>query len=349
MTLEGAKRNGDCVNAPAQILKDTHASPAERLWALAADDMASVDALILDRMQSPVGLIPNLAQHLVGAGGKRLRPLLTVATSLMCGYEGDAHHKLAASVEFIHSATLLHDDVVDESELRRGKKPANLIWGNSASILVGDFLFARAFNLMVETGSMEALGILSNASSVIAEGEVQQLAALRDVKMSEDSYMQVISAKTAALFAAATEVAPVIANRPAAEREALRDYGLKLGLSFQLVDDALDYGGFESALGKSVGDDFREGKMTLPVIRAVEAADASEAEFWHRVIVDRDQTDVDFETAISLLRKTGALDSTMDLARQYAREAREALSIFDASPWRETLEDLADYVVERIN
>ncbi len=337
------------MNAPAQILKDTHASPAERLWALAADDMASVDVLILDRMQSPVGLIPNLAQHLVGAGGKRLRPLLTVATSLMCGYKGDAHHKLAASVEFIHSATLLHDDVVDESELRRGKKPANLIWGNSASILVGDFLFARAFNLMVETGSMEALGILSNASSVIAEGEVQQLAALRDVKMSEESYMQVISAKTAALFAAATEVSPVIAERPTEERAALRDYGLKLGLAFQLVDDALDYGGFESALGKSVGDDFREGKMTLPVIRAVEAADKKEAEFWHRVIVDRDQTDVDFETAISLLRKTGALDSTMDLARQYAREAREALSIFDASPWRETLENLADYVVERIN
>lgn len=343
------QQNGEHVNAPAQILKDTHASPAERLWALAAEDMAAVDALILDRMQSPVGLIPNLAQHLVGAGGKRLRPLLTVSTSLMCGYEGDAHHKLAASVEFIHSATLLHDDVVDESELRRGKKPANLIWGNSASILVGDFLFARAFNLMVETGSMEALGILSNASSVIAEGEVQQLAALRDVKMGEEAYMQVISAKTAALFAAATEVSPVIAGRPTDERTALRDYGLKLGLAFQLVDDALDYGGFESALGKSVGDDFREGKMTLPVIRAVEAADKTEAEFWHRVIVEREQTEVDFETAISLLRKTGALDSTMDLARQYAREAREALSIFEASPWRETLEDLADYVVERIN
>ena len=337
------------MNAPAQILKDSHASPAERLWALAADDMASVDALILDRMESPVGLIPNLAQHLVGAGGKRLRPLLTVATSLMCGYEGDAHHKLAAAVEFIHSATLLHDDVVDESELRRGKKPANLIWGNSASILVGDFLFARAFNLMVETGSMEALGILSNASSVIAEGEVQQLAALRDVKMDETAYMEVISAKTAALFAAATEVSPVIANRPTTERIALRDYGLKLGLAFQLVDDALDYGGFESALGKSVGDDFREGKMTLPVIRAVEAANKEDAAFWHRVIVDRNQSDMDFETAISLLRKTGALDSTMDLARQYAREAREALSIFEASAWRETLEDLADYVVERIN
>jgi len=340
------------LNAPAQIRKDAKtglASPAERLWTLASDDMAAVDALILSRMESPVGLIPNLAQHLVGAGGKRLRPLLTVTTSLMCGYEGENHHKLAAAVEFIHSATLLHDDVVDESELRRGKKPANLIWGNSASILVGDFLFARAFNLMVETNSMEALGILSNASSIIAEGEVQQLAALRDVKMSEAAYMEVISAKTAALFAAATEVAPVISGRNDKERAALRDYGLKLGLAFQLVDDALDYGGFESALGKSIGDDFREGKMTLPVIRAVEAADKKEAEFWHRVIVDRNQTEVDFETAVSLIRKAGALDSTMDLARQYAHEARDALSIFDTSEWRETLEDLADYVVERIN
>jgi len=195
------------VNAPAQIRKDERASPAERLWSLAADDMAAGDTLILNRMKSPVGLIPNLAQHLVGAGGKRLRPLLTVAASLMCGYQGNAHHKLAAAVEFIHSATLLHDDVVDESELRRGQKPANLIWGNSASILVGDFLFARAFNLMVETESMEALGILSNASSVIAEGEVQQLAALRDVNMSEDAYMQVTSvaaAKRAAVLAEIT-------------------------------------------------------------------------------------------------------------------------------------------------
>ena len=275
------------MNAPAQILKDEHASPAERLWVLAEEDMSAVDKIIIERMDSPVGMIPNLAQHLVGAGGKRLRPLLTVAAAGLCGYQGAEHHKLAAAVEFIHSATLLHDDVVDESELRRGKKPANLIWGNSASILVGDFLFARAFNLMVESGSMEALGILSNASSVIAEGEVQQLAALRDVKMSEDAYMQVISAKTAALFAAATEVSPVIAGRPEAEREALKAYGLKLGLAFQLVDDSLDYGGFETALGKSVGDDFREGKMTLPVIRAVEKADKEAAQFWHRVIVER--------------------------------------------------------------
>ena len=337
------------MNAPAQILKDEHASPAERLWALAAEDMSAVDNIIIERMESPVGMIPNLAQHLVGAGGKRLRPLLTVAAAGICGYQGAEHHKLAAAVEFIHSATLLHDDVVDESELRRGKKPANLIWGNSASILVGDFLFARAFNLMVEGGSMEALGILSNASSVIAEGEVQQLAALRDVKMTEAAYMQVISAKTAALFAAATEVSPVIAARPKAEREALKAYGLKLGLAFQLVDDSLDYGGFETALGKSVGDDFREGKMTLPVIRAVEKADKNAGLFWHRVIVDRQQTEVDFETAVSLLRKTGALDSTMELARQYSRQARQALDIFEKSAWRDALQDLADYVVERIN
>ena len=341
------------VNAPAQIKHDNTASagptPAERLWMMSAEDMAAVDALILERMDSPVGMIPNLAQHLVGAGGKRLRPLLTVATSRLCGYEGTSHHKLAAAVEFIHSATLLHDDVVDESELRRGQKPANLIWGNSASILVGDFLFARAFNLMVETNSMDALGILSNASSVIAEGEVQQLAALRDVNMTESAYMEVISAKTAALFAAATEVSPVIAGRSEDERIALRNYGLKLGLAFQLVDDALDYGGFESALGKSVGDDFREGKMTLPVIRAVASADKSETEFWHRVIVDHKQSDVDLETAVSLLRKAGALDATMDMARQFSKEARDSLSIFPKSPWRETLMDLADFVIDRIN
>jgi len=338
------------VNAPATVrTTESPKSPAETLWDLARDDMAAVDTLILDRMQSPVGLIPNLAQHLVGAGGKRLRPLLTVSAAAMCDYQGENHHKLAAAVEFIHSATLLHDDVVDESALRRGKKPANLIWGNSASILVGDFLFARAFNLMVETNSMEALGILSNASSVIAEGEVRQLAALRNLAMTEADYMAVIKAKTAALFAAATEVAPVISNRPEAERTALRDYGMKLGLAFQLVDDALDYGGLESALGKSVGDDFREGKMTLPVIRALETASDKEIAFWRRVIVDHEQEDVDLEKAVSYLRKAGALQSTMDMARQFAAEARDALMIFKPSPWRETLADLADYVVERIS
>ena len=329
---------------------DIGPSPAQRLMALAKDDMVAVDALILARMNSPIGLIPNLAQHLVGAGGKRLRPLLTVATAQLCGYSGDdAHHKLAAAVEFIHSATLLHDDVVDESALRRGKKPANLIWGNSASILVGDFLFARAFNLMVEAGSMEALGILSTASSVIAEGEVQQLAALRDIEMTEDAYMSVIKAKTAALFAAATEVSPVVANRPKSERKALRDYGMKLGLAFQLVDDALDYGGMESALGKSIGDDFREGKVTLPVIRAYKVASEDEKKFWKRVIVKHDQNDTDLERAVSLLRQTGALASTVDLAKTFASEARDGLDLFPPSAWRETLQDLVSFVVERIN
>ena len=337
------------MNAPAQIRQDAALSPAQALWDLTGDDMAAVDALILDRMQSSVGLIPNLAQHLVGAGGKRLRPLLTVSAAQLCGYDGTSHHKLAAAVEFIHSATLLHDDVVDESDLRRGKKPANLIWGNSASILVGDFLFARAFNLMVETNSMEALGILSHASSVIAEGEVQQLAALRNLAMTEADYLRVIEAKTAALFAAATEVAPVIAERPTNERDALREYGLKLGLAFQLVDDALDYGGMESALGKSVGDDFREGKMTLPVIRSLETATEDEKAFWRRVIVDHDQKDVDLEKAVSMLRASGALEKTMDLAKQYSADAAKALDVFAASPLRETLQNLAGYVVARIS
>lgn len=337
------------MNAPAQIQRDAALSPAQALWDLTGEDMAAVDALILDRMQSSVGLIPNLAQHLVGAGGKRLRPLLTISAAQLCGYEGTSHHKLAAAVEFIHSATLLHDDVVDESDLRRGKKPANLIWGNSASILVGDFLFARAFNLMVETNSMEALGILSHASSVIAEGEVQQLAALRNLAMTEADYLRVIEAKTAALFAAATEVAPVIADRPKLEREALREYGLKLGLAFQLVDDALDYGGMESALGKSVGDDFREGKMTLPVIRALETASEEDKLFWRRVIVDHDQQEVDLERAVSMLRSAGALESTMQLAKQYSADAAAALDVFEKSPLRDTLKELADFVVARIS
>ncbi len=337
------------MNAPAQIRQDAALSPAQALWDLTGDDMAAVDVLILDRMQSSVGLIPNLAQHLVGAGGKRLRPLLTVSAAQLCGYEGTSHHKLAAAVEFIHSATLLHDDVVDESDLRRGKKPANLIWGNSASILVGDFLFARAFNLMVETNSMEALGILSHASSVIAEGEVQQLAALRNLAMTEADYLRVIEAKTAALFAAATEVAPVIAERPTAEREALREYGLKLGLAFQLVDDALDYGGMESALGKSVGDDFREGKMTLPVIRCLETATEDEKAFWRRVIVDHDQQEVDLEKAVSMLRASGALEKTIDLAKQYSADAAKSLDVFEASALRDTLQSLAGFVVARIS
>ena len=331
----------------------TDLSPIEYLLVLAADDLAAVDAIIRARMQSPVGMIPDLAGHLVEAGGKRLRPLLTIATAHLCGYEGTHHFKLAAAVEFIHSATLLHDDVVDLSTKRRGKKAANLIWGNAPSILVGDFLFARAFNLMVETGSLPALDILSTASSVIAEGEVQQLAGLRDIEMSRETYMQVIGAKTAALFAAASEVAPILADSGAAKQDALRSYGQELGLAFQLVDDVLDYGGFEIALGKSIGDDFSEGKMTLPVIlayaNAVQNRDTDAVTFWKRVIVDHDQTDADLDMAIALLDQENALNVTLDAAQDHIKTAKSALGIFDDCQWKTALMRLADFVVERVS
>ena len=328
-------------------------SPIEHLLEMAADDMVKVDAIIRQRMQSPVGMIPDLAEHLVGAGGKRLRPLLTIASAHLCGYEGAHHYKLAAAVEFIHSATLLHDDVVDRSAKRRGRKAANLIWGNAPSILVGDFLFARAFNLMVETNSLEALGILSEASSIIAEGEVQQLAGLRDVKMSKQTYMQVIGAKTAALFAAAAEVSPVLAGSGSQKQAALKTYGQELGLAFQLVDDALDYGGFEADLGKSIGDDFREGKMTLPVIIAYASAvknnDMDAVTFWKRVIEKLEQTDTDLQSAINLLQQENALDATLDAARNHITTAKLALDIFGDSEWKTALNRLADFVVDRVS
>jgi len=328
-------------------------SPIEHLLAMAADDMAKVDAIIRERMQSSVGMIPDLAEHLVGAGGKRLRPLLTIAAAHLCDYEGEHHYKLAAAVEFIHSATLLHDDVVDRSARRRGKKAANLIWGNAPSILVGDFLFARSFNLMVETNSMQALGILSTASSVIAEGEVQQLAGLRDINMTVDTYMQVVGAKTAALFAAASEVSPVLADSGAAKQKALRSYGQELGLAFQLVDDALDYGGFEIALGKSIGDDFREGKMTLPVIiayaNAVRDNDKEAVAFWQRVIVEHKQTGNDLVTATDYLVKENSLEATLDAAQSHIKSAKSALDIFENGKWKTALMRLADFVVSRVS
>lgn len=324
---------------------------------MAADDMAKVDAIIRERMQSPVGMIPDLAEHLVSAGGKRLRPLLTIAAAHLCGYQGEHHFKLAAAVEFIHSATLLHDDVVDHSARRRGRQTANLIWGNAPSILVGDFLFARSFNLMVETGSLQALEILSTASSVIAEGEVQQLAGLRDIHMSIETYMQVIGAKTAALFAAAAEISPVLADSGAAKQNALRTYGQELGLAFQLVDDVLDYGGFEIALGKSIGDDFREGKMTLPVIiayaNAVKNNDKDALAFWQRVIVDHKQMDKDLAIATAYLETENALEATLDAARTHIINAKSALSIFNDGAkngeWKTALIRLADFVVSRVS
>jgi len=323
------------------------ANAAERLATIAYDDMRRVDALILERLDSHVELIPELARYLIEAGGKRVRPMITVAAANMIGYTDMAPIRLAAAVEFIHTATLLHDDVVDESGMRRGKAAANLVWGNASSVLVGDFLFARSFSLMVEAGSMKALGVLSAAASTIAEGEVRQLSAVKDIGVSVDTYMQIIDAKTAALFAAAAQVSGIVAGRPDAEETALETYGRELGLAFQLVDDALDYGGAAAKLGKSTGDDFREGKVTLPVALCLQKAQGEEAEFWRRVIADGDQSDGDFERALELMDGHGALAATVDQAREHAARARRALSVFPDNKWRHALEDLADFVVER--
>jgi octaprenyl-diphosphate synthase len=319
----------------------------DQLVRLARADMAAVDALIRERMDSPVPVIPALAEHLVEAGGKRLRPLLTVAAARLAMTGNDAHLKLAAAVEFIHTATLLHDDVVDGSEHRRGKVAAHLIWGSASSVLVGDFLFARAFELMVETESLSALGILARASRVIAEGEVMQLTGSHDLYLTEAVYMQIISAKTAELFAAAAEAGAVSANASGAQVAALREYGLKLGLAFQLVDDALDYGGASEMLGKDAGDDFREGKVTLPLILAMERSREKEMAFWTRTIDRREQTDGDFKRARELVLGAGAVESTLQYAQDYAEEAKAALSRFPAGPWRDALSELADFAVSR--
>jgi octaprenyl-diphosphate synthase len=336
--------------APAS-LRAADLSPLQRLADLAAEDMAKVDAIILDRMDSPVPLIPALAAHLINAGGKRLRPMLTVAAARLCGYQGVHHHKLAATVEFIHTATLLHDDVVDGSDLRRGKKAANLVWGNPASVLVGDFLFSRAFTLMVETENLRVLEILSRASSVIAEGEVRQLAALNNVDTTIQEYMQIVESKTAVLFAAATEVGGVIAGASADKVSALERYGLELGLAFQLVDDALDYGGASPKLGKSVGDDFREGKVTLPaalaIARAQDGALGDERAFWTRVIGQVDQRPGDFERALELITARGGLVDTLKAAREHAETAKAALRPFPEGDLKRALQALPDFVVER--
>ena len=319
----------------------------ERLQALVADDLAAVNRLIVEKMQSQVALIPQLAGHIVAAGGKRLRPLLTLATARLCGYEGVRHHALAACVEFIHTATLLHDDVVDESALRRGRATANAIWGNKASVLVGDFLFSRAFQLMVEDGSLEVLAILSNASAVIAEGEVQQLLTANDIETTVADYLMVIGAKTAALFDAACRIGAVVADRPKADAAALGTFGQSLGMAFQLIDDLLDYTARETELGKTVGDDFREGKLTLPVVLAIERGNAEERRFWQRALEDLDQRDGDLEHAIKLCARHGTLAETLALAGQHRDEALAALARFPASPLRQTLEEVARFTVDR--
>ncbi|MSU88190.1 polyprenyl synthetase family protein [Rhodobacteraceae bacterium 2CG4] len=311
--------------------------------------MARVNALIATRMASEhAPRIPEVTRHLVEAGGKRLRPLLTLAAARLCGYEGEHHVRLAATVEFIHTATLLHDDVVDESSQRRGRPTANLLWDNQSSVLVGDYLFARSFQLMVETGSLRVLDILSNAAAVIAEGEVLQLSAARSLGTGQDTYLQVIRGKTAALFAAATESGAVIAGAPDSHVAALRTYGDALGIAFQLVDDLLDYGGVSATLGKNTGDDFRERKMSLPVILAVAQADPEQRAFWTRVIERGDQRDGDLEHAQTLMRRHGALEETRSRAFARADEARAALAALPASALRDTLSDLAGFVVSRV-
>ncbi|MDO1558221.1 polyprenyl synthetase family protein [Brevundimonas sp. 2R-24] len=321
------------------------AADLEPVLALTAKDMARVDALILDRMQSEVEIIPALARHLISAGGKRLRPMVTVAAARACGTGNDNHLKLAAAVEFIHAATLLHDDIVDGSSLRRGKPAAHLIWGAASSVLVGDFLFTRSFELMVETGSLKALRSLARASSVIAEGEVLQLTRAHDIELPREVYLEIIGAKTAELFAAAAESGAIAAVAPPERVRALRDYGRHLGLAFQLVDDALDYEAEAAALGKNAGDDFREGKVTLPLLLAI-AATPEEGEFWRRTIQRREQTEEDFARAKALLDQTGAVAATLDEARAHAEAAKAALLGFDG-PWRSALERLADFSVAR--
>jgi octaprenyl-diphosphate synthase len=322
-------------------------NPVERLAALVGDDMRAAEALIHERMLSDVALVPKLAMHLVDSGGKRLRPLITVAAARHFGYAGTAHHKLAAAVEFIHTATLLHDDVVDESALRRGRAAANTLWGNKPSVLVGDFLFARAFQLMVETGSLIVLDILANASAVIAEGEVMQLRTSKNLATREADYLTVIAAKTAALFAAAAESGAVLGDADACARRALRDYGNNLGIAFQLVDDALDYSGRQAVMGKSVGGDFRECKVTLPIILSLCKCDEVERRFWRKTIEVGAQEEGDLARAIEYLERGGALADTMQRARSFAARARDSLAQLAPGDIRDALADIADFVVER--
>ena len=318
----------------------------EPIVALTATAMNAVNAVILERMQSKVAMIPELAGHLIAGGGKRMRPMLTLASAALLDYPGTRHHKLAAAVEFIHTATLLHDDVVDGSAMRRGKRAANLIWGNPASVLVGDFLFSRAFELMVEDGSLKVLKILSHASAVIAEGEVDQLSAQRQIETSEDQYLGIINAKTAELFAAACRIAPVVAEAGEAAEEALECFGRNLGIAFQLVDDAIDYSSDSATMGKGRGDDLRDGKVTLPVILAFARGSAEERAFWARAIAgDADQATL--AEATCLIRTSGALDDTMERARLYARRAIDSLAPFPAGRAKSALIEAAGFAVAR--
>lgn len=340
-TVIPLKRTGDAFHPAAP--KD----PLAALMALVRDDLDAVNKLIVTRMTSDVPLIADLAQHIIDAGGKRLRPLLALAATRLCGYQGTRHQKLATSVEFIHTATLLHDDVVDASALRRGVPSANAAFGNQASVLVGDFLFSRAFQLMVEDGSLDVLRILSNASAVISEGEVLQLSTQNDCNTNEQAYLAVVRAKTAELFAASCRIGAVISDRSSAEEDALYTFGLNLGIAFQIVDDVLDYTAIQSDLGKRIGDDFREGKMTLPIILAIRRGDEEEQHFWQRTISRNDILDGDFEHAQELIIKHNTLRDAMARARHYGAIAHAALGLFDDNAYKRALLNVVDFTVER--
>ncbi|HYD19571.1 MAG TPA: polyprenyl synthetase family protein [Patescibacteria group bacterium] len=322
-------------------------NPLDRLARTLKDDLTAVNTIIIERMQSDIPLIPELASHLIGAGGKRIRPLLTLASAALFGYTGTRQHRLSACVEFIHTATLLHDDVVDESDQRRGRASANAIFGNEAAVLVGDFLFSRSFQLMVEDGSLEVLRILSNASAVIAEGEVLQLTTANNIETTEEQYLKVIASKTAELFAAACETGAVVAGRAAGECRTMREYGMCLGIAFQISDDTLDYTASEKTLGKSLGDDFREGKMTLPVLFALKHANAAERDFWKRTMADVDQREGDFEEAVRLLHRHNAIGQSLTMAREYEARGRQLLADMPGTAITQDLADLISFAVER--
>ena len=319
----------------------------EVLAQLLQHEMNGVNDVILRRMESHVHLIPQLAGHLINSGGKRLRPLLTIATSHMCGYDGGREINLAACIEFIHTATLLHDDVVDESNLRRGQATANTIWGNQASVLVGDYLFSRSFQMIAEDGSIEVVEVLADTSTALSEGEVLQLTASHDVDTSEETYLRVIDAKTAALFAAACKVGGIVADASKSDKDALQSYGRNLGIAFQLVDDALDYSAKQATLGKAVGDDFKEGKITLPIILAYRRGSEEDRKFWRRTLAQKDQRDGDLETAVAMMNQHGTLVDTIARAQHYGAMAKDALGIFPKSELREALINIVDFCIER--
>lgn len=327
--------------------RETRAPGLDSLLALIRPDLERVNKLILSRTGSDVATIPEVANHLISAGGKRLRPMLVLATAGLSGYRGDSHIRFAAGIEFMHTATLLHDDVVDESEMRRGKIAARMLWGNETCVLVGDFLLANAFKMMVETGALRCLEVVSCAAAVIAEGEILQLNTAKDTRTTAEAYMAVIRSKTAELFAAAAEVGSILGGRSEGDSDACRSYGMNLGVAFQLIDDALDYGGSSAKLGKNVGDDFREGKITLPVVLAFGRGDDKEREFWRRTLEKGEIGDGDIEIACATMKRHGALQDTVERACHYGAIARDALQVFPPSPWKAALLDVVEFCVAR--